>query len=163
MSEKIEINVADINLLSLNDQGEFFVKHFDECLNDPKYKESVKRWAKRIINDVNYPGSSIQQWNTSFPEQLLNDIVEIKSNIRLVTSEEHEMLKFLKKVDENASKNDHMSISDKDDYFKNVTWLYENGFLNGKNYEADGDEYYIFFLTSITEKGKAALKNESIY
>lgn len=163
MSEKIEINVNDINSMSLSDQGEFFVKHFDECLNDPKYKESVKRWAKRILNDVNYPVSHIQQWNTSSPEELLNDIIEVKSDIPLVTSEEYEMLKILKKVDEDASKNDPMSISDKDDYFKNATWLYENGFLNGTNHRADDDEYYMFFLTSITEKGKAALKNESIY
>lgn len=95
MSGKIEINVADINLLSLNDQGEFFVKHFDECLNDPKYKESVKRWAKRILNDIEYSASNIRQWNTSFPKNILNEIIEVKSDIPLVTSEEDEMLKTL--------------------------------------------------------------------
>ena len=163
MSEKIEIDVNDINLMSLSDQGEFFVKHFDECSNDPKYQESVKRWAKRILNDGEYHMSSISEWNTSWPKKLLNDIIEVKSDIPLVTSEEDEMLKILKKVDENASKNDPMPINDTDNYFKNITWLYENDFLNGEDKRADDDEYYMFFLTSVTEKGKAALKNESIY
>ena len=162
MSEKIEIDVDAISLMPLRDQGTFFIENFDEYLDDPKYVESVKRWAKKILND-DYSTSRISSWNTSLSRGLFSEIIEIKSDIPLVTSEEVEMLKTLKKVDKDASKNKPMLVNDKDDYFKNATWLYENGFLNGTNERADDDEYYWFYLTSVTEKGKIALKNGYIY
>ena len=162
MSEKIEIDVDAISLMPLRDQGTFFIENFDEYLDDPKYAESVKRWAKKILND-DYSTSRISSWDTSLSRGLFSEIIEIKSDIPLVTSEEVEMLKTLKKVDKDASKNKPMLVNDKDDYFKNATWLYENGFLNGTNESADNDEYYWFYLTSVTEKGKIALKNGYIY
>lgn len=163
MSEKIEIDVDVVSLMPLRDQGTFFIEHFDECLDDPKYAESVKRWAKKILSNDDYSTSNISSWNISFPRLISSEIVEIKSKIPLVNSEENEMLKFLEKVNKDASKNEPMWVNNKDDCFKNATWLYENGYLNGENNKADDDEYYMFFLTSVTTKGKTALKNESIY
>lgn len=163
MSEKIEIDVDAISLMPLRDQGTFFIENFDEYLDDPKYAESVKRWAKKILTNFDYPTSRIRSWDTAWPKELLNNIIEVKSDIPLITSEESEMLKTLEKVDRDASKNKPMLVNNKDDYFKNATWLYENGFLNGTNESADNDEYYWFYLTSVTEKGKIALKNGYIY
>lgn len=163
MSEINEIDVDTISSMQLRDQGAFFVEHFDEYLDDPKYAESVKRWAKKILTNGDYLTSRIRTWDTSWPKELLGNIVEIKSDIPLVTSEEVEMLKFLEKVNKDASKNEPMWVNNKDDFFKNATWLYENGYLNGENNKADDDEYYMFSLTSVTTKGKTALKNESIY
>ena len=95
MSEKIDIDVDKISSMELRDQGTFFVEHFDKYFDDPKYIESVKRWAKKILTEDAYSTSEIRIWDTSWPQDLLGNIIEIKSDIPLVTSEEDEMLKTL--------------------------------------------------------------------
>lgn len=163
--EKLNDEFFKNGQMSLSDQGEYFIKNFDKLFKDAKYIESVKKWAKKIDDLVpNYKYHfNIENWDTSFPKGLLNAIIETNSEIHLLSPEENEMLKILEKIDKNASKNKPLLVNDKDDYFKNTTWLYENGFLNGTNNKADDDEYYMFFLTSVTEKGKTALKNKFVY
>lgn len=155
----------DIEKLSSFEKGNYFIQHFNQKYEDPLFQSNVKKWAKTILADeykYDRNGSMIRSWDKSFASDILNAIVETQNAIHATTEEENEMLSILKHVDETASANNPISVV-RDDLFKSTCWLYEHDYIDGVNHRADDDNYYMFFVNGLSEKGKRALKDGFIY